>query len=93
MSEIIIPGGSAAAADDDELSTSYQATDHDEEVFFCVLHLNMSVAEADAMDPERRKWFILRLMAQKNMEREALVQARMQQQLMAAGGLNPSLKQ
>jgi hypothetical protein len=85
MSDIIVPEG-VEEENDDQITTNYEATDIDEEIFFLVYNLHFSWEEAERMDSEKRRWVMLRYMAQKNMEREIMIQQRMQQQLMAAGG-------
>lgn len=74
VSDLII---STSADEDDEdgpeaLTTTYEATQEDEEKFLLMYWLHFSLSEADACDQERRRWLLGRFMAQKNMERQVM---------------------
>jgi hypothetical protein len=90
MSEIILPEEAKEKeekpAEDKELT--YEATEADEEKFFLMYHLNWSPSEIDAIPEDRRQWIIARFVGQKNMEKEAMAQMRMAQQL----GSNPDFR-
>lgn len=88
MSKILIPG------EDDTPTTEtnetqeqqpqtpeYKATEEDEERFFLMYHMNFQPSEADRLAPAYRKWLIMRFIAQKNMEQEAVERHRLMQQL------------
>lgn len=79
MSEILIAG---AEEEEKGEELAYEATEEDEEKFFLVYHMHLQPSEADNMSQERRRWFIARFVAQKNMEREAIQQQRIAQQIM-----------
>ena len=76
-SRIILPD--AEEAQEEELK--YEATEADEEKFFLMYHLNWPPSEVDALTEERRKWLIARFVGQKQMEREAMQQMRIREQL------------
>lgn len=77
MSEIIIP----EEPKEEEKELAYEATEADEEKFFLMYHLNWPPSEVDALSEDRRQWILARFVAQKNMEKEAMAQMRIQQQI------------
>jgi len=81
MSEIILPFSEEEKSEQKELQVNYEATQDDEEKFFLMYHMSFQPSEVNALDPEYRRWLMARFMMQKNMEREAMVQQRMMQQL------------
>lgn len=79
MSNIILPTEEVQPQESDTLE--YQATEDDEEKFFCIYHMNMQPSEADALSASYRKWLIMRFIAQKNLEKEAMQQHRLMQSI------------
>ena len=74
--------------DEETFEINYEATIEDEEKFLLMYLMNMQPSETDALDPERRRWIIARFQAQKQMEREAMQQRALMQQLNAGGGVD-----
>lgn len=70
MTNIILPT-------EEDKEPQYQPTETDEEVFFCIYHMNIQPSEAYDMKPDYRKWLIMRFFAQKNLEKEAYEQQRL----------------
>lgn len=69
--------------DDGKIVVTYQATQEDEEKFFLMYHMNIQPSECDfdAKDVEKRKWLLARFITQKEMEKEAMAQQRIAQNL------------
>jgi hypothetical protein len=90
MSEILLPDGVEADNEEQvEQTTSpleYKATEEDEERFFLMYHLNFQPSEVEKISPHYRKWLIMRFIAQKNLEQEAIQRQKLMQQI------GPSLK-
>ncbi len=80
MSEIVLPE-SEENQPEEEKELNYKATEADEQKFFLMYHLNWSPSEVDALSEDRREWLIARFVGQKNMEKEAMAQMRIQQQI------------
>jgi hypothetical protein len=78
---IIVPESEEAQEPDME-ELKYEATEEDEEKFFLMYHLNWSPSECDALSEDRRKWILARFVGQKQMEREAMQQMRIREQVM-----------
>lgn len=91
MSEIILAGGDEQEGQHEE-ELKYQGTEVDEEKFFLMYHLHFQPSEVDALDPDRRKWLVARFVAQKNLEREMMQQARIAQQIMPNLQGGPNLR-
>jgi hypothetical protein len=79
MSEIILPESEETPEEEKELT--YKPTEADEEKFFLMYHLNWAPSEVDSLTEDRRQWIIARFVGQKNMEKEAMQQMRLAQQL------------
>ena len=78
MSEIVLP---EPEENKEEQELNYKATEDDEEKFFLMYHLNWPPSEVDNLSDDRRQWLIARFVGQKNMEKEAMQQMRLAQQL------------
>ncbi len=78
MTNIILPNEEKTG--DPEVA-EYVPTEDDEERFFCMYHMNFQPSEADALSPSYRKWLIMRFLAQKNMEQEAMEKHRLMAQI------------
>lgn len=90
-SRIVLPEGSEDTGNQEpEEELKYEATEDDEEKFFLMYHLNWTPSELDALDPDRRKWIIARYVGQKHMERDAMEQMRLRQQM--ASGQVPNFR-
>jgi hypothetical protein len=94
---LIIAGGENETSDEHQHELTYQATEEDEEKFFLIYHMHVQPSEADALPQDRRQWLIARFVAQKNMEREMMQQARIAQQVLpnlqgGPGGFPPNLR-
>lgn len=85
MSDIILPINNEPEEDqenrDEKITSNYDATREDEEKFFLMYHMHMSFTEVNALDPEYRRWLMIRFSVQKQMEQERMVQARLAAQL------------
>lgn len=86
MSNIILGEDESKENDDDTMKINYQPTEADEECYFLVYHLHMQPSEAYNLEPEHRKWFIARTIAQKQMEHEMIERQKL------AARLGPNLK-
>ena len=80
MSEIVLPEPEENQQEE-EKELNYEATEADEQKFFLMYHLNWPPSEVDSLSDDRREWIIARFVGQKNMEKEAMAQMRMAQQL------------
>jgi len=78
-SRIIIPKTEVDEVPEEELQ--YDATEADEEKFFLMYHLNWPPSELDALTDDRRKWILARFVGQKQMERDAMQQMRIREQI------------
>jgi hypothetical protein len=86
MSEILLPEG---VGDAEETKTElekpavpeYNATEEDEERFFLMYQMNFQPSEVEKLSPQYRKWLIMRFIAQKNLEQEAVQRHKLMQQL------------
>lgn len=76
MSNILIPDD--FKKDEEDL---YKPTEADEERFFLMYHMNFQPSEVDALSDKYRKWLLMRFMAQKNLEQEAIQRHQLMQQL------------
>jgi len=76
MSDIIVP-----ETNEEEIEIKYKATEKDEEEFFLMYHFNWPPSEVKNLGDDYRQWLIARLVAQRNMEKEAFVQQQMMQQI------------
>jgi len=86
MSELILPfsedqGSSDQEEHGHELKINYKPTEYDEEEFFLMYHMHLQPSEVAALHDEKRKWLIGRLMMQKQMEKEYVMQQRMAAQI------------
>lgn len=79
-SRIIVPKTAEETKDTTELK--YNATETDEEKFFLMYNLNWSPSEVDSLSEDRRKWIIARFVGQRQMEREAMQQMQIRDQIM-----------
>ena len=79
MSKIVLPESKKQPKKETKLK--YQADEADEEKFFLMYHCNWAPSEVDALSEDRRRWIISRFIGQKNMEKEAMQQMRLAQQL------------
>lgn len=89
MSEILLPDGVENENEEqvlDQQGVEYKATEEDEERFFLMYHLNFQPSEVEKLSPPYRKWLIMRFIAQKNLEQEAMQRQKLMQQI------GPSLK-
>jgi hypothetical protein len=77
---IIVPDSDEAENQEEELK--YKATEADEEKFFLMYHLNWPPSEVDSLTEDRRKWLIARFVGQKQLEREAMQQMRIREQVL-----------
>jgi hypothetical protein len=59
----------------------YTPTEEDEEIFFCIYHMSIQPTEANNLSPAYRKWLIMRFIAQKNMEQEAIQRQKLMQKI------------
>ena len=78
---IIVPETEEIKEETQEEELKYEATEADEEKFFLMYHLNWSPSEVDGLTEDRRKWILARFIGQKQMEREAMQQAQLRDQL------------
>ncbi len=53
---------------------NYEATEKDEESFFLTYFMHIQPSECDALSDDKRKWLLARFAAQKQMEREMMMQ-------------------
>lgn len=88
MTNIILPDGvNEEETKEGELETTenpaneYQATEEDEERFFLMYHLNFQPSEVEKISPKYRKWLIMRFIAQKKLEQEAVERHRLMSQI------------
>jgi hypothetical protein len=81
MVEIILPTTEKEEEQPEEIVCNYAATQDDEEKYLLTYLLHMQPSEVDALDTDRRRWILGRLIAQKNIEREQFAQARILSQL------------
>jgi hypothetical protein len=86
MTNIILPDGVENNEEKNEqevqpLETDYKATEEDEERFFLMYHMNFQPSEAEKIAPKYRKWLIMRFIAQKNLEQEAMERQRLMRQI------------
>jgi hypothetical protein len=90
MTNIIFPGDEEPKNEQEQAQNGqegqeeviqFTATEEDEERFFLMYHLNFQPSEVEALKPEYRKWLIMRFVAQKNLEQEAMQRQRLMQQL------------
>lgn len=82
MSELVIPNEEQTEeVKKNAIVVNYDPTEIDQEAFFLMYHMSMQPSEAYGLEPERRKWIIGCFIEQKKMEREAMVQHRMMQQI------------
>jgi hypothetical protein len=89
MSEILLPEGVENENEEQALEPQgieYKATEEDEERFFLMYHMNFQPSEVEKLSPQYRKWLIMRFIAQKNLEQEAMQRQKLMQQI------GPSLK-
>lgn len=86
-SRIVLPEGSE---EEQEEELNYEATEDDEEKFFLMYHLNWPPSEVDGLTEDRRKWIIARYVGQKHMEKDAMEQMRLRQQM--ASGQVPNFR-
>ncbi len=85
MTNIILPGSEEAQNEQQEQEApeglNYNANEEDEERFFLMYHLNFQPSEVEKLKPEYRKWLIMRFVAQKKLEQEAMDRHRLMQQI------------
>ena len=81
------PNPEKPQTDQEEIEINYEATIEDEEKFMLMYFMNMQPSEVDALSEDRRRWILARFQMQKQMEREAMQQRQLMQQLNAGGGL------
>lgn len=87
MSEIILPEGVEDEQEPEKKEEAqYDAKEDDEERFFLMYHMNFQPSEVEKINPQYRKWLVMRFIAQKNLEQEAVQRQRLMAQL------GPSLK-
>lgn len=79
---IIVPETAKETQETTEEELKYKATEADEEKFFLMYHLNWSPSEVDSLSEDRRKWILARFVGQKQMEREAMQQMQIRDQIM-----------
>jgi hypothetical protein len=92
MTELLLPEGVALQPEEinsktQERGVEYKATEDDEERFFLIYHLNIQPSEAEALSRDYRKWLIMRFIAQKHMEQDAVDKQRLMRQF----NQNPSV--
>lgn len=80
-SRIIVPKTAEETKDTTE-ELKYDATEADEEKFFLMYNLNWPPSEVDSLSEDRRKWILARFVGQKQMEREAMQQMQIRDQIM-----------
>ena len=88
MSGILLPDGvnideevKEEATADAPAAPEYQATEEDEERFFLMYHMNFQPSEVEKIAPTYRKWLIMRFVAQKHMEQDAVQKQKLMQQI------------
>jgi len=78
---IILPEDDNQKSDSQSEELNYNATEDDEEKFFLMYHMNFQPSEVDKLSNDYRKWIIVRFVAQKNLEREAMERHRIMSQI------------
>jgi len=67
--------------ENEEEELKYQATDKDEEEFYLMYFLHQPLSEIRAMTDDYRKWLLARFAGQKHLEREAMLQHQIAQNI------------
>lgn len=82
MTDIVLPNkNDKNKKDEEQVEITYEAEEKDEECFFLMYHLHMQPSEAYNLKEDHRQWLVARYMGQKSMEREAMQQHQLRNQL------------
>jgi hypothetical protein len=81
MSNILVPDDVKEDKEATETKCEYKPTEEDEERFFLMYHMNFQPSEVEGLEPNYRKWLIMRFLGQKHAEQEAMQRHQLMQQI------------